>query len=102
MAKYQKGKRLMTFVVSMAMVVTSIHVPAFSAEAKPAAQSVKIKKPTTSLLVLKKGKTYKLKAKVLPAKASQKLTYKSSKTSVVTVSKKGVLTAKKREMPKSP
>ncbi len=47
-------------------------------------------------LKLKKGKTYKIKAKLMPKTSTQKLTYKSSKKSVVTVSKKGKIKAKKK------
>ena len=61
-----------------------------SASAAVKAKSVKLNKKKISLTV---GKTYTLKAKVKPAKAKTKLTWKSSRKSVATVSKKGKVTA---------
>lgn len=49
-----------------------------------------------SKLTLKKGKKYKLKATVTPVTCKDKVKYKSSKKSVVTVDKKGNLKAKKK------
>lgn len=60
-------------------------------EQKPKAASVKLKKK----LKLGRKESVTLKASVLPAGASQKVTWKSSKKSVVTVSKNGKLKAKK-------
>lgn len=56
---------------------------------------VKVGKRTVKKLVIKRGKKVKLSVNVLPKKASQKVTYRSSKASVATVSKKGVIKAKK-------
>jgi hypothetical protein len=49
-----------------------------------------------STLTLKKGSTKTLKPKLTPSDSVDKITYKSSKTSVVSVSSGGVLTAKKK------
>lgn len=66
---------------------------------KVAAKSVSVKAAGYTLkgnrITLKKGKKVTLKASVSPAKASQKVTFKSSKKKVATVSKKGVVKAKK-------
>lgn len=48
----------------------------------------------TSCMVLEKGGTYSITASVEPAEAEQALTYKSSDTSIATVSGTGVVTAK--------
>lgn len=56
--------------------------------------SLKDKKVTTTL-TLKKGSSFKIKTAVSPKSASKKLTYKSSKKKIVTVSKKGTIKAKK-------
>lgn len=70
-----------------------------STDNKTAAKSVSVKAAGYLLkgnkITLAKGKKVKLAASVSPAKASQKVTYKSSKTSVAKVSSKGVVTAKK-------
>ena len=47
-------------------------------------------------LTLKKGKTLTLKPKRTPSNSDQKITYKSSKKSVVSVSSSGKLKAKKK------
>ena len=58
--------------------------------------------PTTSLkadkksLQLKKGKSYQLKVTVKPINTTDKLSFKSSNTKIVTVSSKGKLKAKKK------
>lgn len=56
--------------------------------------SSKDKKVTTTL-TLKKGSTFKIKSGVSPKSASKKLTYKSSKKKIATVSKSGKIKAKK-------
>lgn len=58
---------------------------------KPTKVTIKQKKIT-----LKRKKTYRIKATVTPATIYDKLTYKSSRKSVATVSKSGVVTAKKK------
>ena len=49
-----------------------------------------------SVVLAKKGKTYKLKAVVAPVTSQQKVTYRSSKPSVVSVNAKGKIKAKKK------
>lgn len=61
-------------------------------------KAVKIKKLTLSKknVVLKKGKTYVLKAAKTPLTSLEKVTYKSSDKKVAAVSAKGVIKAKKK------
>lgn len=75
------------------------------ASGKKATAKVKVQKGTvkttkvtvnTSKLVLLKGGNYTLKTTVAPLTTQQKITYSSSNKKVVTVSSKGVLTAKKK------
>lgn len=90
------GKTFVATLLSMAMVVTLVPVTADAAKVN--VKKVSITKPATSTLVLKKGKTYKIKSNVTvkPNKsANKKVTYKTSKKSVVTVSSSGKLKAKK-------
>ena len=49
-----------------------------------------------SAIKLKKGKTYKLKPKKVPANSDYKIFYNSSNKKVATVSSKGVITARKK------
>ena len=49
-----------------------------------------------SSIKLKKGKTYKLKPKKVPANSDYKIFYNSSNKKVATVSSKGVITARKK------
>lgn len=90
--------RIIAFVMAFAMVVTSItFVPAASDAAKKKVTKVSITKPDSKVLVLKKGKSYKLKTKVTASKKKyQKVTYKSSKAKIISVSKSGKLKAKKK------
>lgn len=46
-------------------------------------------------VTLKKGETFKIKAKIKPAATTDKLSYSSADKRIATVSKKGVVTAKK-------
>ena len=64
---------------------------------KTAAKSITIKVAgyENDKITLVKGKKITLSVKVSPAKATQKVTYKSSKPSVASVSGKGVITARK-------
>lgn len=52
-------------------------------------------KKVTTTLTMKKGSTFKIKTRVSPKSASKKLTYKSSKKKIATVSKSGKIKAKK-------
>ena len=49
-----------------------------------------------SAIKLKKGKTYKLKPKKVPANCDYKISYNSSNKKVATVTSKGVITARKK------
>ncbi|HIV23950.1 MAG TPA: Ig-like domain-containing protein [Candidatus Merdiplasma excrementigallinarum] len=53
-------------------------------------------KNVPSKLSMKKGKSYTLKAKTVPSKSDEKITYKSSNKKVVTVNAKGRLKALKK------
>jgi hypothetical protein len=57
------------------------------------ATKVSVKKPTSTYVL--KGKTLQLKATVVPAAASQKVTWKSSKPKVASVNTSGKVSAKK-------
>ena len=70
---------------------------------KKATVTVTVKKITTTKLKanrkainLKKGKTFQLKVTVTPRNSQEKVTYKSSKPKIATVSRKGKITAKKK------
>ncbi len=58
-------------------------------------KSISVSKPETKTLALKKGEKFSLKVKVKPSGAAKNISYRSSKKAVVSVSKKGVLKAKK-------
>ena len=94
-AKY--FRKIVTFVLAIAMVITTLTVPSTDSQAatKVKKVSIGVKVGGSGILVLKKGQQKKLKATVSPKKASKKLTYKSSKKSVVSVSSKGVVKARK-------
>lgn len=65
---------------------------------KPDKETVKAKKVVVNKksIVLKKGKKVKLKAKLKPANATEKVTFKSSNKKVAKVTKKGVVKAVKK------
>lgn len=65
-------------------------------KASPKSLLVKVKGKAVTKVALKKGKSVKLVVTVKPAKASQKVKFSTSNKSVVTVSAKGVLKAKKK------
>ena len=95
------GKRFLTVFLALALLLTSVAIPAedVSAASKKAVKSVSLKinskKATKKTISLEKGKKATIKVTVKPASAKKKITFKSSKKSVATVSKKGVVTAKK-------
>lgn len=70
-----------------------------TAGAAPQAKKVKsisVVKPEISRLSMKKGSKYRLKTEILPKAAkNKKVTYRSSKPSIVSVSSRGILSAKK-------
>lgn len=84
----QNSKKKDTIKLTVKQNVTGIKV-AFTGKTKPVASK-------NSVYTLVKGKKYQLKATVAPSKASdKKVTFKSSKKSVATVSSTGKITAKK-------
>ena len=96
--KVRIATRGLAFVLAFAMVLASVAVSPVSADAasKVTVSKVSVTKPATSVLVLKKGKTYTLKTSVTvkPNKAAnKKVTFKSSNKKVATVSSKGKIKA---------
>ena len=79
-------KRVAMFVIAMAVVLTTVLIPV---PAKAAAKDAFVVKSYT----MAKGEKWTLN--VYNAADNAKISYKSSKKSVATVSKKGVVTAKK-------
>ena len=82
--------------MTVLMVVTSVNIVPVQTEAasKKAAKSISL---NYSEYTLKKGKTLKLKATILPKNAkSKKVVWKSNKKSVATVNSKGVIKAVKK------
>ncbi len=85
-------KQLFALVLALAMVFTSVSVPSVTAEA---AKNVKVKKiqitnPKKKTVTLVRGKTLQIKVKVTPKNAkNKKVTYKSSKKKIASVSSKG-------------
>ncbi len=92
-------RQIVTFVLTFAMIVTSLAVSSTEAEAAKKVKKVKIgvKVGGSGILVLKKGQKKKLNVSVTPKKASKKVSYKSSNKKVVSVNKKGVVKALKRK-----
>lgn len=88
-------KKIVTFVLAFAMIVTSLAVSSTESQAAAKVKKVVIgaKVGSSGILVLKKGQTKKLSASVSPKSASKKLTYKSSNKSAVSVTSKGVVKA---------
>lgn len=86
------------YLLVIALFVTSMALSpqTASAAAKKRVTSVTLVKPAISTLTLKKGQSYSLKVSVLPKNASnKKVSYKSKKSSIVSVSSKGKLKARK-------
>ena len=76
-----------------ALMFTSVLGSSVVSQAAPKTKKIVMNKKKVTLKV---GKTFKLKVKkVNPTKASKAVTYKSNKTKIATVSKKGVIKAKK-------
>ncbi|NBH14255.1 hypothetical protein D3Z36_08680 [Lachnospiraceae bacterium] len=94
-------KRALAFGLAMILTICAAAanpVVSVQAAAKKKVTSVSFSKDT---IVLKKGKTYKLKTTVKPKNASNKsVSYKSSKKSVAQVNANGKITAKKAGMTK--
>lgn len=93
-----KGQRILANFLTVVLLAVSCFSSGFVTEAvaKKAGSSVTLIKPEIASLTLKKGTRYQLKAKAGSKTVSGKgLTYRSSKPSVVSVSKDGKLRAKK-------
>lgn len=93
-------KRILTFVVAIAMVLTSAAIPSVQAEAASAkkVKSVKLKigssTVTNKKYTMTVGQKKKLKVTVAPKAAKKSIAFKTSKKKVATVDKKGKITAK--------
>ena len=101
MLKNQNTRRLVALGMASLMVLSSAFVNDVKADAasKKAVKRVTLKigkkKVTKKTVTLAKGKSATLKVSVSPSKAKKSVSFKSSKKSVVSVSKKGKLKAKK-------
>ncbi len=85
--------RKAAWALSGALMFTSVLGSSVVSQAAPKTKKIVMNKKKVTLKV---GKTFRLKVKkVNPAKASKAVTYKSNKTKIATVSKKGVIKAKK-------
>lgn len=96
-----KKTRILTAVLALSMLASMCGAVCGEGMATAASKGKKVKsisvtKPEISVLSLKKGSKYRLRTKVLPQNAAnKKVTYQSAKPAVVSVSRNGVLTAKK-------
>ncbi len=91
-----KIRKLLTIVLTAAMLAGTLGQADYvSAAKKKSVKTIRLTKPAIKTLALKKGEKYKLKWKVTPKSLKKKVTFTSGKKSVVSVSKKGVLKAKK-------
>lgn len=94
--KKHRIRSLLARILIVVMTITSIvQTDSVLAATNSKVKSIKITKPAIKTLALKRGETYKLNCTVRPAKTKNKLMFSSSKKSVVNVSKKGVLKARK-------
>lgn len=96
----KKNKKIISFLLLFCLLagVGNVPVPGIAKAPKVKVKKVAVKAPYSKKMTLQKGQTATLKVKVTVTpnkKAYKKVTYKSSKTKVVTVSKKGVVKAKK-------
>ncbi len=97
----KKARRLAAFGLAAALALTTALVPSGDASAASAKKVKKVvlkigkKKVTKKTYTLKKGKKETIKVVVTPSKAKKSVSFKSSKKSVATVTKKGKVTAKK-------
>ena len=90
--KKNVGQRVVAVILTLLLVVTIIPVQAVSAATQTKATKVTIK---NAIEVMNVGTTYTLKSKVSPKSATSKVTYTSSNKKVATVTKDGVIKAKK-------
>ncbi len=93
MEKMKKArKRLFSLFLVLAMVLTSVSIPSVTAEAakKAKVKKIQITNPKKKKVTLNKGKTLQIKVKVTPKNAkNKKVSYKSSKRKIASVSSKG-------------
>ncbi len=88
----QRTKRALLMILALALMVSAMPAQVFAA---PKAQKVEITQASVKL-DLAGTKMMQLTAKVLPAGASQKVTWATGNKSIAMVSSKGIITAKKR------
>ena len=92
-------QRSLTAFLTAALVTTSFGGQGivFAKAKKKASPSVSltVTNPAISMLSLKKGETFQLKVKVTTKKKAKKVTFRSTKSSIVSVNKKGKCKAKK-------
>ena len=92
-------QRSLTAFLTAALVTTSFGGQGivFAKAKKKASPSVSltVTNPAISMLSLKKGETFQLKVKVTPKKKAKKIIVRSTKSSIVSVNKKGKCKAKK-------
>lgn len=99
-----RWKRLIAFMLAFAMVFSSIAVSSFgtvtvqaaSKNVKKVTLKVAAKDVTKKAVSVYSGSKKTLKVLVSPSNAKKKVTFKSSKPSVASVTKKGVITGKKK------
>lgn len=92
------NRKIVAFMLILAIVLGVVNTPQIIAEAKTTSKvkSIKIINPKKASLKLKVGSKFKLKIKIKPKAASKtKVKYSSSKKKVAAVSAKGVIKAKK-------
>ena len=82
-------KKLIAVMTALALACSGMTVPTVSSQA---ATTLKIKNVTNGKKTIYTGKSFTIKTNL----STNKLTFKSSKTSIATVSKKGVIKAKKK------
>ena len=93
----RKFKKTAALLMAAVMVVTMTPITAQAASKKGKVKSVTFKNVDTDTIVLKKGKTFKLKVKVnVSGKVSKKVKFSSSNKKVATVSKTGKIKAVKK------
>ncbi len=89
-------KRILASVLIIAMLFAGIWQPSsIDAAKKKSIKKIALSKSQIRTLALKKGEKYSLKVKVTPNLLKKQISYKSSKSKVVSVNKKGKLTAKR-------
>ena len=93
MMKKTNKKSILAIIFAMMLIFTSIILPqqASAVGKRGKIRSVRV----TSVKKLTAGKTSKIKVKVNPKKVAAKVTFKTSNKSIATVSRKGVVRAKK-------